>query len=99
MECQTLCILGNIITKTRPFKYIKKNSPPKTENFQMKNSDIFHISAQNMDCGYSLEPPWRGGSNEHPQCMFLSRNKKNNVYPCKPQFYYIKVGFKGVKII
>ena len=31
--------------------------------------------------------------------MFLSRNKKNNVYPCKPQFYYIKVEFKGVKII
>ena len=31
--------------------------------------------------------------------MFLSRNKKTNVYPCKPQFYYIKVGFKGVKII
>ena len=30
--------------------------------------------------------------------MFLSRNKKNNVYPSKPQFYYIKVGFKGVKI-
>ena len=31
--------------------------------------------------------------------MFLSRNKKNNVYLCKTQFYYIKVGFKGVKII
>ena len=31
--------------------------------------------------------------------MFLSRNKKNNIYPCKPQFYYIKVGFKGVKFI
>ena len=65
----------------------------------MKNSDSFHISAKNMDCRYSLEPPWRGGSNEHPQSMFLSRNKKNNVYPCKPQFYNIKVGFKGVKII
>ena len=64
-----------------------------------KNSYIFHISAQNIDCGYSLEPSGRGGSNEYPQCMFLSRNKKNNVYPCKPQFYYIKVGFKGVKII
>ena len=61
--------------------------------------DIFHISAQNIDCGYSLEPPRRGGSNEYPQSMFLSRNKKNNVYPCKPQFYNIKVGFKGVKII
>ena len=35
----------------------------------------------------------RGGSIEYPQSMFLSRNKKNNVYPCKPQFYYIKVGF------
>ena len=23
----------------------------------------------------------------------LSRNKNNNVYPCKPQFYHIKVGF------
>ena len=30
--------------------------------------------------------------------MFLSRNKKTNVYPCKPQFLYIKVGFKGVKL-
>ena len=25
--------------------------------------------------------------------------KTNNAYPCKPQFYYIKEGFKGVKII
>ena len=57
------------------------------------------MSAQNIDCGYSLEPPRRGGSNEHPQFMFLSRNKKNNVYPCKPQFSYIKVEFKGVKIV
>ena len=65
----------------------------------MKNSDIFLISAQNIDCGYSLEPPRQGGSNEYPQSMFSSRNKKNNVYPRKPQFYYIKVGFKGVKII
>ena len=60
----------------------KKISPPKTENFQTKNSDIFHISAQNIDYGCSLEPPLRGGSNEYPQSMFLSRNKKNNVYPC-----------------
>ena len=61
---------------------IYRKSPPKTENFQVKNSDIFHIFTLNID----------------PQSMFLSRNKKNNVYPCKPQFYYIKVGFKGVKI-
>ena len=24
----------------------------------------------NIDCGYSLEPPRRGGSNEYPQSMF-----------------------------
>ena len=30
--------------------------------------------------------------------MFLSRNNKNNVYPCKPQFYYIKVGLQGSKL-
>ena len=81
------------------YSNILKTLPPKNENFQMKNSDIFHISAQNIDCGYSLEPPRRGGSNEYPQSTFLGRNKRNNVYPCKPQFYYIKVGFKGVKII
>ena len=51
-----------------------------------------------MDSGYSLEPPQRGGSYEYPQSMVLNRNKKNNVYPCKPQFYYIKVGFKGSKL-
>ena len=31
---------------------------------------IFLISAQNIDCGYSLEPPCRGGYNEYPQSMF-----------------------------
>ena len=29
------------------------------------------------------------------QTRSLIRNKKNNIYLCKPQFYYIKVGFKG----
>ena len=40
-------------------------------NFQIKNSDNLHISAQNIDCGYLLEPPQRGGSNGYPQSMFL----------------------------
>ena len=81
------------------YSNIVKILPPKNENFQIKNSDIFQVSAQNIYCGYSLEPPRRGGSNECPQSMFLSRNKKNKAYPCKPKFYYIEVGFKGVKII
>ena len=65
------------ITKTRLFKYTENfTTKKKNENCQIKNSDIFHISAQNVDCGYSLEPPRRGGSNEYSQSMFLSRNKK-----------------------
>ena len=31
---------------------------------------IFLISAQNIDCGHSLEPPRQGGSSEYPQSMF-----------------------------
>ena len=79
------------ITETRLFKILKILPPKKKRKFSDKNSDIFHIFAQNIDYGYS--------SNEYPQSIFLSRNKKNNVYPCKPQFYYIKVGLKGVNII
>ena len=54
--------------------------------------------AQNINCGYTLEPPLQGGSNEYPQSMFWSKNKKNIRNPCKPQFYYIKVGYEGVHI-
>ena len=70
----------------------------KNDNFQMKNFDIFLIFAQNIDCGYTLETPQRGGSNEYPQSMFWSKKKEKYVYPSKPHFFYIKVGCKGVFI-
>ena len=38
----------------------------------------------------------RGGSNEYTHSMFWSKNKKKKVYPCIPQFCYIKDGFKRV---
>ena len=72
--------------------------PPKNENFQIKNSDIFHISAPNIDCGYPLELPRRGGSNAYPQSMFLSRNKKNNVYDVNPRFILLKWCLRGSKL-
>ena len=65
--------LETYITKTRLFKYIE-NFTSKNRKFsdkkQVKYSDIFHISAQNIDCGYSLEPPRRGGSNEYHNLCF-----------------------------
>ena len=65
---------------------------------QWKSYDISPIFAHNIGCGYMLEPPRLGGSNEYPQSMFWTNNKKKIVYPCIPQFYYIKVGLKGVFI-
>ena len=77
------------ITKTSVFKYTE-NVTNKKWKFQIKILMFYYISAQNID--------W-GDSNEYPQSMFLSRNNKNNAYPRKLQFYYIKVVFKGVSII
>ena len=80
-----ICLSGILyIMKTCLFKYIE-NFTTKNWKFSDRNSDIFHISAQNIDYGYSLELPQWGSSNEYLQSMFLSRNKKNNLYPCKPQ--------------
>ena len=62
--------LNRYSLRKHAYSNILKISPQNTEYFSDKNSDIFHISAQNIDCGYSLEPPRRGGSNEYPQSMF-----------------------------
>ena len=70
-----------------PFQIYWKFYHQKNENFQIKFWYFSYFCSKR-----------RGGSNEYQQSMFLSRNKKNNVYPCKPQFYYIKVGFKGAKL-
>ena len=63
----------------------------KNDNVQYKFCFIFLIFAQNIDCGYTLEPPRlepprRGGSNEYLQSMFLSKNKKNRYNPAYPSF-------------
>ena len=38
---------------------------------------FFVFLDKNIHCGYSLEAPRQGASNEYPQRMFLSRNKKD----------------------
>ena len=63
------------------YSNILKNSPPKNENFQMKNSGSFHISAQNINCGNRLA----GGSNEYPQSMFFEQKLEKIMYiPVNP---------------
>ena len=64
-----------------------------SENFQflvVKFSFYLNRPAQNIycgyllepPCGYSLEPPCWGGSNEYPQSVFFSRNKKKSIWVC-----------------
>ena len=53
---------------------------------------IFLISAQSIDCGYSLEPPRWGGSNEYPQSMFWAETWKIS------EFLIWKFSFFGGKI-
>ena len=70
MACQSISL------RKHAYSNILKILQSKTENFHIKNSDIFHIPAQNIDYGYSLEPPPRGSSNEYPQSMFSSKIRK-----------------------
>ena len=70
----------------------------------MNHLIFFLLLDENLCCGYSLEAPQRGASNEYPQHMFSASNKKN--YPSrkhfvslKPNFYIVKLGFTGVYII
>ena len=45
------------ITKTCPCNILKFFSVVKIEKFHWKIFDIFNILAQNIHCGYTLEPP------------------------------------------
>ena len=42
--------------KNMPMQYTEISKAVKNENFQQKKIDIFLIFAQNIDCGYTLEP-------------------------------------------
>ena len=60
--------------------YIRKTCPcnvyPLEPHFYIVKQGLagvylfFLFLLQNIDCGYSLEPPRRGGSNVYPQSMF-----------------------------
>ena len=53
-------------------------------SLQMKNSGSFHISALNIDCGYLLEPPRRGGSKSTHNLRFCAEIRKLIYIPVNP---------------
>ena len=97
--CVSLRSISVFHYENTPIQIYRKFDIQKTENFQIKDSDIFSYFCSKHRLWVLVRTASRGGSKEYPQSMFLSTNKKYNVYPFKHQFYYIKVGFKGVKII
>ena len=58
----------------------------KYETVKMKNCDIFLIFAQNIDCGYSLELPRQGSSNEYHNLCFELEIRKIMYTPVNPSF-------------
>ena len=62
------------ITKTSLFKYTE-NFTTKKRKFSDKNSDICHISAQNIDCRYLLELPQWDNNNNKNFFFFLQRKQ------------------------
>ena len=56
-HAKTPTLIGPRITKTCPCYILQFFTAVKKDNFQMKNCDVFLIFAQNIDCGYTLEPP------------------------------------------
>ena len=83
----------SLITKTRLYNF----DPLKPHIYIVKLGFTgvyisFLISAQNIDCGYSLEPPHRGGSNKYPQSMFWAETWKIS------EFFIWKFSFFGDKI-
>ena len=54
---------------------------------------IFLISAQNIDCGYSLEPPRWGSSNKYPQSMFWAQIWKNIRIFLSENFHFLVAKF------
>ena len=83
-----------IITKTYPYNF----EPLKSHFYIVKLGFtgvyiICLISAQNIDCGYSLEPPRRGGFKRVPTIYDLSRNMKNIKSFLSENFQLLEVKF------
>ena len=63
--------LSDHITKTCPYDVYPLEPHFYKEKLGFEGVYLFFlILIQNIHCGYSLEPPRRGGSNVYRQCMF-----------------------------
>ena len=79
------------ITKTCLYNFDPLKSHFYIVNWGLQGYTLFFLFLlKNIDNGYSLEPPRRGGSNENPKSMFLSRNMKKKI---SENFQFLVVKF------
>ena len=77
MSLYWFCVKIGNITKTCPC-----NVYPREPHFYIVKMGyagvylFFLLLLQNIDCGYSLEPPRRGDSNVYPHSMFGEKDRK-----------------------
>ena len=81
-ETNTPCCHYHVLTNGALFrllhqeKHVREMCTPLKPHFYIATLGyagvylFFLFLLQNIDCGYSLEPPRRGGSNVYPQSMF-----------------------------
>ena len=87
-----MCIYIYTITKTCPC-----NVYPLEPHFYIAKLGyaevyiFFLFLPQNIDCGYSLEPPCRGSSNVYPQAMFLAKIRKNIFFYSAENFQFLNL--------
>ena len=81
-----LCYLLKLSSGTKICACRADNSVKNWRNLPINNSkpDLLNVIIYVLS-RYSLEPPHRGGYNEYPQSVFLSRNK-NNI-----RVFYLKI--------
>ena len=79
-------LLKSTHNENMPIQIYWKFHHQKNENFQTKNSDIFYISAQNIDNGYSIERLGEAVLTSTHNLCFWAEIRKITYTPVNPSF-------------
>ena len=91
-----ICFLFKIHYENMPIQCSESLFQLSKLKISLEKFDIFNIYSHNIDCGYTLEPPRCGGSNEYPQSMCFGSNIRKKKYThVNPSLLY-KSGVLGV---
>ena len=86
-------------SRKHAYKYLNPHNPPPppppvlySKIGVCRRIHVFLFLLKNIDCGYSLEPPRRGGSNEYQQSMFWAEIWKISKF-LSEYFQFLEVKF------